>query len=79
MLILGQIKGLTVMRLSLTPMRSYTLSSLNFANRTKKIEDIQEVQVTRKPSQRRSVFRLPDALGMQSEAGFPSDAAGDCS
>ncbi|KAF7190770.1 Kinesin-like protein [Pseudocercospora fuligena] len=40
-LALGQNNGLTVMMLNLAPVRSYhldTLSSLNFANRTKKIE-----------------------------------------
>ena len=38
---LGQNNGLTIMILNLAPVRSYhldTLSSLNFANRTKKIE-----------------------------------------
>lgn len=43
---LGQNKGITVMILNLAPLRSYhldTLSSLNFANRTKKIE-IKEVE-----------------------------------
>ncbi|MCJ1307748.1 hypothetical protein MMC25_001396 [Agyrium rufum] len=43
---LGQNNGLTVMILNLAPVRSYhldTLSSLNFANRTKKIE-IREVE-----------------------------------
>lgn len=43
---LGQNNGLTVMILNLAPVRSYhldTLSSLNFANRTKKIE-VREVE-----------------------------------
>jgi hypothetical protein len=43
---LGQNQGLTVMILNLAPVRSYhldTLSSLNFANRTKKIE-VREVE-----------------------------------
>ncbi|KAF7594358.1 hypothetical protein BBP40_009593 [Aspergillus hancockii] len=43
---LGQNNGLTVMILNLAPMKSYhldTLSSLNFANRTKKIE-VREVE-----------------------------------
>ncbi|KAK3625311.1 hypothetical protein LTR56_020476 [Elasticomyces elasticus] len=43
---LGQNQGLTVMILNLAPVRSYhldTLSSLNFANRTKKIE-VNEVE-----------------------------------
>ena len=43
---LGQNKGFTVMILNISPVRSYhldTLSSLNFANRTKKIE-IREVE-----------------------------------
>ncbi|WEW60632.1 hypothetical protein PRK78_006119 [Emydomyces testavorans] len=43
---LGQNQGLTVMILNLAPIRSYhldTLSSLNFANRTKKIE-VREVE-----------------------------------
>jgi len=43
---LGQNNGLTIMILNLAPVRSYhldTLSSLNFANRTKKIE-IREVE-----------------------------------
>ncbi|KAL2803042.1 P-loop containing nucleoside triphosphate hydrolase protein [Aspergillus granulosus] len=43
---LGQNKGLTVMILNLAPVRSYhldTISSLNFANRTKKIE-LREVE-----------------------------------
>ncbi|KAL6239122.1 hypothetical protein BDW75DRAFT_167459 [Aspergillus navahoensis] len=43
---LGQNNGLTVMILNLSPVRSYhldTLSSLNFANRTKKIE-LREVE-----------------------------------
>lgn len=43
---LGQNNGLTVMILNLAPVRSFhleTLSSLNFANRTKKIE-VQEVE-----------------------------------
>ncbi|KZF21898.1 kinesin-domain-containing protein [Xylona heveae TC161] len=43
---LGQNNGLTVMILNLAPVRSYhldTLSSLNFANRTKKIE-VKEVE-----------------------------------
>src|SRR6201994_3313883 len=43
---LGQNNGLTVMILNLAPVRSYhldTLSSLNFANRTKKIE-VNEVE-----------------------------------
>ncbi|PGH10207.1 hypothetical protein AJ79_05460 [Helicocarpus griseus UAMH5409] len=43
---LGQNNGLTIMILNLAPIRSYhldTLSSLNFANRTKKIE-IREVE-----------------------------------
>lgn len=43
---LGQNKGLTVMILNLAPIRSYhldTLSSLNFANRTKKIE-VREIE-----------------------------------
>lgn len=45
-LALGQNNGLTVMILNLAPVRSYhldTLSSLNFANRTKKIE-VNEVE-----------------------------------
>lgn len=45
-LCLGQNNGLTVMILNLAPVRSYhldTLSSLNFANRTKKIE-VNEVE-----------------------------------
>lgn len=45
-LALGQNNGLTVMILNLAPVRSYhldTLSSLNFANRTKKIE-VREVE-----------------------------------
>ena len=43
---LGQNNGLTIMILNLAPIRSYhldTLSSLNFANRTKKIE-VREVE-----------------------------------
>src|ERR1700712_43116 len=43
---IGQNNGLTVMILNLAPVRSYhldTLSSLNFANRTKKIE-VNEVE-----------------------------------
>ena len=43
---LGQNKGITVMILNISPLRSYhldTLSSLNFANRTKKIE-IREIE-----------------------------------
>ena len=43
---LGQNNGMTVMILNLAPMRSYhndTLSSLNFANRTKKIE-VREIE-----------------------------------
>src|SRR4051794_3424607 len=43
---LGQNNGMTVMILNLAPVRSYhldTLSSLNFANRTKKI-DVLEVE-----------------------------------
>lgn len=43
---LGQNEGITVMILNLAPMRSYhldTLSSLNFANRTKKIE-VREIE-----------------------------------
>ena len=43
---LGQNNGLTIMILNLSPVRSYhldTLSSLNFANRTKKIE-VREVE-----------------------------------
>ena len=43
---LGQNNGLTIMILNLAPVRSYhldTLSSLNFANRTKKIE-VKEVE-----------------------------------
>lgn len=43
---LGQNNGLTVMILNLAPIKSYhldTLSSLNFANRTKKIE-VREVE-----------------------------------
>lgn len=43
---LGQNNGLTVMILNLAPVRSYhldTISSLNFANRTKKIE-LREVE-----------------------------------
>lgn len=51
---LGQNNGLTVMILNLAPVRSYhldTLSSLNFANRTKKIE-VNEVE-------NRPFFRVP--------------------
>src|SRR6195952_5594405 len=43
---IGQNNGLTVMILNLAPVRSYhldTLSSLNFANRTKKIE-VREIE-----------------------------------
>ncbi|KAI5292490.1 hypothetical protein KEM52_006313 [Ascosphaera acerosa] len=52
---LGQNKGRTVMILNLAPTRSYhldTLSSLNFANRTKKIEvkDIENRSMPEKPS-----------------------------
>lgn len=51
---LGQNNGLTLMILNLAPVRSYhldTLSSLNFANRTKKIEvcEVENEPVLRKP------------------------------
>lgn len=52
---LGQNNGLTLMFLNLAPVRSYhldTLSSLNFANRTKKIEvaEVENEPVLRGPS-----------------------------
>jgi DNA uptake protein ComE-like DNA-binding protein len=62
---LGQNNGLTVMILNLAPVRSYhldTLSSLNFANRTKKIE-INEVE-------NRPFFRT--APKPESKTGIPS-------
>ncbi|SMR56306.1 unnamed protein product [Zymoseptoria tritici ST99CH_3D1] len=53
-LALGQNNGLTIMILNLAPVRSYhldTLSSLNFANRTKKIEvnEIENIPFFRDP------------------------------
>ena len=60
---LGQNKGITVMILNLAPLRSYhldTLSSLNFANRTKKIE-VKEVE-------NETVYRVP----AKQSAGVPS-------
>jgi hypothetical protein len=62
---LGQNNGLTVMILNLAPVRSYhldTLSSLNFANRTKKIE-VNEVE-------NRPFFRT--APKPESKTGIPS-------
>ncbi|KAI5270603.1 kinesin-domain-containing protein [Aureobasidium subglaciale] len=62
---LGQNNGLTVMILNLAPVRSYhldTLSSLNFANRTKKIE-VNEVE-------NRPFFRT--APKPESKSGIPS-------
>jgi DNA uptake protein ComE-like DNA-binding protein len=62
---LGQNNGLTVMILNLAPVRSYhldTLSSLNFANRTKKIE-VNEVE-------NRPFFRI--APKPESKTGIPS-------
>jgi hypothetical protein len=52
---LGQNNGLTIMILNLAPVRSYhldTLSSLNFANRTKKIEvrDVENEPIFRGPT-----------------------------
>lgn len=63
---LGQNNGLTIMILNLAPIRSYhldTLSSLNFANRTKKIE-VREVE-------NEPIFKGPSrpALGSASVAG----------
>ncbi|KAK5734677.1 hypothetical protein LTR17_008755 [Elasticomyces elasticus] len=59
---LGQNQGLTVMILNLAPVRSYhldTLSSLNFANRTKKIE-VNEVE-------NQPIFREAPSKGKESE------------
>ena len=57
---LGQNNGFTVMILNLAPVRSYhldTLSSLNFANRTKKIEvkEIENEPIFRNPAAKPSV------------------------
>lgn len=67
---LGQNNGLTVMVLNLAPVRSYhldTLSSLNFANRTKKIE-VNEVE-------NRPFFRTASASKLDSRSGIPSAPA----
>ncbi|KAE8355372.1 P-loop containing nucleoside triphosphate hydrolase protein [Aspergillus coremiiformis] len=57
---LGQNNGLTVMILNLAPIKSYqldTLSSLNFANRTKKIEvrEVENEPIFKRPTARPSV------------------------
>ncbi|UJO21688.1 Kinesin-like protein KIF22 [Fulvia fulva] len=69
-LALGQNNGLTVMILNLAPVRSYqldTLSSLNFANRTKKIE-VNEIE-------NQSFFRDPPAGKSKLEGGKEASAA----
>jgi DNA uptake protein ComE-like DNA-binding protein len=67
---LGQNNGLTVMILNLAPLRSYqldTLSSLNFANRTKKIEvnEIENEPIFRGPAAKASSLGLGDHLSRQ--------------
>ena len=60
---LGQNNGLTIMILNLAPVRSYhldTLSSLNFANRTKKIE-IKEIE--NEPFLKGDARPVPTVLG----------------
>ncbi|EME41978.1 hypothetical protein DOTSEDRAFT_72918 [Dothistroma septosporum NZE10] len=69
-LALGQNNGLTVMILNLAPVRSYqldTLSSLNFANRTKKIE-VNEIE-------NQPFFRDATAGKSKLDAGKESSAA----
>ncbi|KAI9773306.1 MAG: hypothetical protein M1840_007521 [Geoglossum simile] len=60
---LGQNNGLTIMILNLAPVRSYhldTLSSLNFANRTKKIEvkEIENEPMFRGPPPNRTISSI---------------------
>lgn len=67
-LALGQNNGLTVMILNLAPVRSYhldTLSSLNFANRTKKIEvnEIENVPFFRDGAAPAGKTKLDSATG----------------
>ena len=61
---LGQNNGLTIMILNLAPVRSFhldTLSSLNFANRTKRIE-VREIE-------NEPVFKLPPRAAVPSISG----------
>ena len=61
---LGQNNGLTIMILNLAPVRSFhldTLSSLNFANRTKRIE-VREIE-------NEPVFKLPPRTAVPSISG----------
>lgn len=65
---LGQNDGLTVMILNLAPIRSYhldTLSSLNFANRTKKVE-VNEVE--NRPIFRTGLAKLEPSANSASQA-----------
>lgn len=67
-LALGQNNGLTIMILNLAPVRSYhldTLSSLNFANRTKKIEvnEIENVPFFREGAAPAGKSKLDSATG----------------
>jgi DNA uptake protein ComE-like DNA-binding protein len=68
---LGQNNGLTVMILNLAPLRSYhldTLSSLNFANRTKKIEvnEIENQPIFREQGKTKTDGAISSSLGAPS-------------